>query len=119
MPAVMTFQGAQVVVTGGTGSLGRVVVRRLLSGAHGIPASVTVFSRDEAKQHQMRLSYLHRRAATDDVIYQAARQLLRFRIGDIRDPSAVRSAIRGADFVIHAAALKQVPTCEYFPGEAV
>lgn len=115
----MVLEGKRVLVTGGTGSLGQVVVRRLLSGEMGRPARVTVFSRDEAKQHYMRLSYLHREAATDEVIYRNFQQLLSFRIGDIRDYSAVLQAAREADVIIHAAALKQVPTCEYFPFQAV
>jgi UDP-glucose 4-epimerase len=78
-----------------------------------------VLSRDEAKQHEMRLSYLHRRDATDDVIYRNFRDLLRFRIGDMRDHTSVLQAVREAHVVVHAAALKQVPTCEYFPFEAV
>ncbi len=115
----MVLEGKRVLVTGGTGSLGQVVVRRLLSGEMGRPARVTVFSRDEAKQHYMRLSYLHREAATDEVIYRNFQQLLSFRIGDIRDYSSVLQAAREADVIIHAAALKQVPTCEYFPFQAV
>jgi FlaA1/EpsC-like NDP-sugar epimerase len=115
----MTLSGKHILVTGGTGSLGQVVVRRLLSGESGQPASVTVFSRDEAKQHDMRLSYINRTAATDEVIYRNFQQLLRFRIGDIRDYTSVADAVQHADVVIHAAALKQVPTCEYFPGQAV
>jgi UDP-glucose 4-epimerase len=106
-------------VTGGTGSLGQTLVQRLLEGEMGTPARVTVFSRDEAKQHYMRLAYLHRTEATDDVIYQNSRDLLNFRIGDVRDYSALLSAMREADVVFHAAALKQVPSCEYFPYEAV
>jgi UDP-glucose 4-epimerase len=85
----------------------------------GTPEGVTVFSRDEAKQHYMRLDYMHRDAATDDVIYQNSQDLLRFRIGDVRDFPALTSALRDADVVFHAAALKQVPSCEYFPVEAV
>lgn len=115
----MHLDGKRVVVTGGTGSLGQAVVRRLLTGEMGRPAKVTVFSRDEAKQHDMRLSYLHRAAATDEVIYTNFRELLSFRIGDIRDYSSVLQAVREADVVIHASALKQVPSCEYFPFEAV
>ncbi|MGH9650985.1 MAG: polysaccharide biosynthesis protein, partial [Terriglobales bacterium] len=111
--------GKRVLVTGGTGSLGRVVVRRLLTGEMGRPAKITVFSRDEAKQHDMRLSYLHRAAATDEVIYRSSQELLAFRIGDVRDYSSVLQAVRQADVVVNAAALKQVPTCEYFPFEAV
>ncbi len=114
-----TLEGKRILVTGGTGSLGQTLVRRLLSGEMGRPAHVTVFSRDEAKQHYMRLEYLHRKAATDDVIYQDAQDLLRFRIGDVRDLPALKAVIRESDVVFHAAALKQVPSCEYFPFEAV
>lgn len=115
----MDLEGKRILVTGGTGSLGQAVVRRLLTGEMGQPAKVTVFSRDEAKQHYMRLSYLNRQAATDEVIYRNFQQLLSFRIGDVRDYSSVLQAVREADVVIHAAALKQVPTCEYFPFQAV
>jgi UDP-glucose 4-epimerase len=67
----------------------------------------------------MRLEYMHRKAATDDVIYQNSQDLLNFRIGDVRDYSALLSAMRETEVVFHAAALKQVPSCEYFPYEAV
>ncbi len=107
------------LVTGGTGSLGQTVVRRLLAGELGNPGKITVFSRDEAKQHYMRLSFLHRSEATDDVIYRNSQRALSFRVGDVRDAAALGGALREADIVIHAAALKQVPTCEYFPAEAV
>jgi FlaA1/EpsC-like NDP-sugar epimerase len=113
------LDGKRVLVTGGTGSLGQVIVRRLLSGEMGKPARVTVFSRDEAKQHYMRLSYLHKEAATDEVIYRNFQEILSFRIGDVRDYSALLQAARDVEVVIHAAALKQVPSCEYFPFEAV
>lgn len=115
----MTLDGKRVLVTGGTGSLGRRVVTRLLAGRHGHPSRVTVFSRDEAKQHHMRLRLLHARAATDDVIYRDIETRLAFQIGDVRDEARMIEAVRGADVIIHAAALKQVPTCEYFPLEAV
>ena len=115
----MSIDGKRILVTGGTGSLGQRVVRRLLEGSVGRPAKVTVLSRDEAKQHDMRLRFLRRGAATDDVIYQRARDLLAFRIGDVRDFSTLVEAVADADVVIHAAALKQVPTCEYFPTEAI
>ena len=111
--------GKRVVVTGGTGSLGIALVRRLLSGELGQPDHVTVFSRDEAKQHAMRLAYLHRARATDEVIYRNFESTLRFQIGDVRDYAAVTTVLRDADVVFNAAALKQVPTCEYFPYEAV
>jgi len=115
----MIFDGKRILVTGGTGSLGKVLVRRLLSGGHGTPEKVIVLSRDEAKQHDMRMSYLHRTVATDEVIYKNFMQALEFRVGDVRDFGDVCSAIRDTDIVINAAALKQVPTCEYFPEQAV
>jgi UDP-glucose 4-epimerase len=85
----------------------------------GRPAKIIVFSRDEAKQHDMRLEYLQRQAATDEIIYQNSRELLVFRIGDVRNYSSLLQGVREAEVVFHAAALKQVPTCEYFPFEAV
>ena len=115
----MILDDQRILVTGGTGSLGRRVVRRLLTGEMGRPSRITVFSRDEAKQHYMRLEYLHKAAATDEVIYRNFQELLSFRIGDVRDYSALLQAARDADIIVHAAALKQVPSCEYFPFEAV
>ena len=108
-----------VVITGGTGSLGQMLVRRLLSGELGKLKKLVVFSRDEAKQHAMRLAYQHRTAATDEVIYRNFQQQLQFQIGDVRDYPSVSAVLRDADVVINTAALKQVPTCEYFPSEAV
>jgi UDP-glucose 4-epimerase len=119
MEKMKELEGKRILVTGGTGSLGKTLVRRLLRGEMGKPAKITVFSRDEAKQHFMRLEYLHRETATDDIIYQNSQDLLNFRIGDVRDYSALLGAMREADVVFHAAALKQVPSCEYFPYEAV
>jgi UDP-glucose 4-epimerase len=113
------LHGKRVLITGGTGSLGKVLVRRILSGEMGTPASVLVFSRDEAKQHYMRLDYMHRTVATDETIYKNFQSLLKFRIGDVRDEHSVTAALRDADVVFNAAALKQVPTCEYTPFEAV
>jgi UDP-glucose 4-epimerase len=84
-----------------------------------MPRQVTVFSRDEAKQHSMRLAFQRLRTATDEVIYHNFEQLLQFRIGDVRDPHSVSTMLRHADVVFNAAALKQVPSCEYFPYEAV
>jgi len=80
---------------------------------------VIVLSRDEAKQHDMRMSYLNRHVTTDEVIYNNFVNVLEFRIGDVRSYEDVCSAIKGADIVVNAAALKQVPTCEYFPVQAV
>jgi len=109
----------RVVVTGGTGSLGKVLVRRLLSGEIGLPKQITVFSRDEAKQHSMRLAFQRLRSSTDEVIYHNFERLLQFQIGDVRDLHSIASVLRSADVVFNAAALKQVPSCEYFPYEAV
>lgn len=113
------LEGKRILVTGGTGSLGKTLVKRILRGELGKPEKVTVFSRDEAKQHFMRLEYLYPKVATDDIIYENSQNVLNFVIGDVRDYSSLLSAMRNADIVFHAAALKQVPSCEYFPFEAV
>jgi UDP-glucose 4-epimerase len=115
----MIFENKRVVITGGTGSLGKVLVKRILSGEQGRPSKVIVFSRDEGKQHEMRLQYLHKLNSTDEVIFNNFKNLLTFIIGDVRDYNDVCSVLREADIVINAAALKQVPTCEYFPEQAV
>lgn len=114
----MLLDGKRILITGGTGSLGRRVVDRLLAGTEGRPRSITVFSRDEAKQHYMRVAYHSRHALTDDIIYQNSRDLLKFVIGDVRDYWSMLQAVRNADVIIHGAALKQVPSCEYFPDQA-
>tara|TARA_R110001583_G_scaffold178083_2_gene333793 strand:+ start:20143 stop:21207 length:1065 start_codon:yes stop_codon:yes gene_type:complete len=113
------LSGKKVVITGGTGSLGKVLLRRILSGEMGQPRKIVVFSRDEAKQHELRLDYSHRKMVTDDVIYNNFKQLLSFHIGDVRNFSDVCAVLQDADVVFNAAALKQVPACEYFPYEAV
>lgn len=113
------FQGKRILVTGGTGSMGKTFVKRVLSGEHGLPSKVIVFSRDEGKQHYMRLDYLHKKVSTDEVIYNNFKNVLEFRLGDVRDYASVCSALRDVDIVINAAALKQVPACEYFPYQAV
>ena len=115
----MLLDNKTILVTGGTGSLGKVLVRRLLSGELGTPKKVIVMSRDEAKQHEMRLEYLHRRVTTDEIIFHNFQHVLEFRIGDVRDFHDVCSAINSVDIVINAAAMKQVPTCEYFPEQAI
>lgn len=91
-----------VLVTGGTGSFGKTMVSRLL--AEGC-REIRILSRDEAKQEEMRIAY--------------GRPELKFYIGDVRDRAAVDKAMKGVDLVFHAAALKQVPSCEFFPMEAV
>lgn len=115
----MILEGKRVLITGGTGSLGKVLVHRLLSGELGNLQKLIVFSRDEAKQHFMRVGYMHKHAVTDEVIYQRANEVLEFWIGDVRNFHSVSSALQGIDVVINAAALKQVPTCEYYPYQAV
>lgn len=113
------FENKTILVTGGTGSMGKTFVKRVLSGECGVPRKVIVLSRDEAKQHEMRMSYLHRLVSTDEVIYRNFMNVLEFRIGDVRNYADVCSAVRDADIVVNAAALKQVPSCEYFPVQAV
>jgi FlaA1/EpsC-like NDP-sugar epimerase len=115
----MILKNKKVLVTGGTGSMGKTFVHRVLTGELGLPRKVIVYSRDEAKQHDMRMAYLHKTVSTDEVIFRNFMNVLEFRIGDVRDYSAVSAAVRDADIVINAAALKQVPSCEYFPEEAV
>lgn len=96
------FRGKTLLITGGTGSFGNAVLKRFLTTDI---AEIRIFSRDEKKQHDMRMCY------SDDRI--------KFYIGDVRDPSSIRNAMHNVDFIFHAAALKQVPTCEFFPLEAV
>jgi len=110
---------AVVLVTGGTGSLGQAFIRRVIRGERGYPSRVIVFSRDEAKQYAMKTSWKHLHAATDEIYYSNFEELIQFWIGDIRDYETVRRAVSESDVVIHAAAMKQVPTCEYFPAQAV
>jgi UDP-glucose 4-epimerase len=115
----MIFDKKRILIIGGTGSLGKVFVSRVLRGELGIPKKIIIMSRDEAKQHQMRMSYLHKFVATEEVIYNNFKNALEFRIGDVRDYADVCSVVKDADVVVNAAALKQVPTCEYFPAQAV
>jgi UDP-N-acetylglucosamine 4,6-dehydratase len=96
------FNNKTLLITGGTGSFGHAVLRRLLDSDS---AEIRIFSRDEKKQDDMRQKYNSSK--------------LKFYIGDVRDFSSVRSAMRGVDYVFHAAALKQVPSCEFHPLEAV
>jgi UDP-glucose 4-epimerase len=113
------LEGKRVLITGGTGSLGKILTKTILSGVYGKPAKVIIFSRDEAKQYDMRLAFRHLGAATEEIIYEDAESLLHFRLGDVRDFQSISSVLREADVVFNAAALKQVPTCEYFPYDAV
>lgn len=108
-----------VLITGGTGSLGKVLTRRLLAGELGTPKKIIIFSRDEAKQHALRVEYMNKEHATDEVIYHNFERLLSFQIGDVRDFHSIAAALRNIDVVFNTAALKQVPTCEYFPFQSV
>jgi len=113
------FQDKVILITGGTGSLGKTMVARILTGEEGTPKKIIIFSRDEAKQHSMRLMYLNTNVSTEEVIYSNFQRLLEFRVGDVRDYSDIALAMKGVDIVINAAALKQVPSCEYFPDQAI
>ncbi|KUG04342.1 capsular polysaccharide biosynthesis protein capd [hydrocarbon metagenome] len=112
------FKDKVVLITGGTGSLGKVLTRRLLANQSDCPHKIIIFSRDEAKQHFMRVEYQQKLKATDEIIYQDFGRLVEFRIGDVRNFYSVCAALDGVDIVVNAAALKQVPSCEYFPYEA-
>jgi UDP-glucose 4-epimerase len=119
MEKKMILDGKKILITGGTGSLGKVLVKRILTGEIGKPEKLMIFSRDEAKQHEMRMEYKNRKIATDEIIYHNFEELVEFRIGDVRDLHSICSTVKDANVVFNAAALKQVPTCEYFPIEAV
>ena len=102
------FTGKTLMITGGTGSFGNAVLNRFLQTDIG---EIRIFSRDEKKQDDMRHEY---QAKMPEVAHK-----IKFYIGDVRDLQSVRSAMHGVDYIFHAAALKQVPSCEFFPMEAV
>lgn len=108
--------GKNILVTGGTGSLGKTLIRRLLSYEMGEPESITVFSRDEGKQHQMMVNY---QTSNDEALKEKFFAKVKFRIGDVRDVASLMPAVMQSQVIINTAALKQVPSCEYFPAEAV
>lgn len=115
----MVFKNKVVLITGGTGSLGKTLVRRLMSNGNDVPRKIIIFSRDEGKQHAMRLEWENLKIATDNIYYHNYENILSFRIGDVKDYSSLLDPIKEADIIIHAAALKQVPVCEYFPEESL
>ena len=96
------FKGKTLLITGGTGSFGNAVLKRILDSDI---AEIRIFSRDEKKQDDMRRKF--------------SNEKLKFYIGDVRNLESVRDTVRGVDYIFHAAALKQVPSCEFFPLEAV
>ena len=96
------FKNKKLLITGGTGSFGNAVLDKFLDSDI---AEIRILSRDEKKQHDMRVVYNNPK--------------IKFFIGDVRDRDSIRSAISGVDYIFHAAALKQVPSCEFFPVEAV
>ncbi len=102
------FTGKTLMITGGTGSFGNAVLNRFLKTDIG---EIRIFSRDEKKQDDMRHEF---QAKMPDVA-----EKIKFFIGDVRDISSVKNAMHGVDYIFHAAALKQVPSCEFFPMEAV
>lgn len=102
------FKDKTLMITGGTGSFGNAVLRRFLRTDIG---EIRIFSRDEKKQDDMRHEY--------QVKYPEVAHKVKFYIGDVRSLESVRSAMPGTDYIFHAAALKQVPSCEFFPMEAV
>ena len=96
------FKNKKLLITGGTGSFGNAVLDKFLASDI---TEVRIFSRDEKKQHDMRVTYNNAK--------------IKFFIGDVRDRQSLLSAVNGVDYIFHAAALKQVPSCEFFPIEAV
>ena len=102
------FKDKTLMITGGTGSFGNAVLNRFLQTDIG---EIRIFSRDEKKQDDMRHEFQAKMPEVSDKI--------KFFIGDVRDLASVKNAIHGVDYIFHAAALKQVPSCEFFPIEAV
>ena len=102
------FANKTLMITGGTGSFGNAVLKRFLRTDIG---EIRIFSRDEKKQDDMRHEY--------QVKYPDVANKIKFYIGDVRNKSTLKYAMKGVDYVFHAAALKQVPSCEFFPMEAV
>ena len=108
MDKVSLFTGKTLMITGGTGSFGNAVLKHFLSSSIG---QIRIFSRDEKKQDDMRHDL--------QTSYPMCAGKVKFYVGDVRDKRSVSDAMHGVDYVFHAAALKQVPSCEFFPMQAV
>ena len=102
------FKGKTLLITGGTGSFGNKVLNRFLETDIG---EIRIFSRDEKKQDDMRHEF-------NNKMPEAAKKI-KFCLGDVRDTESVKNTMHGVDYIFHAAALKQVPSCEFFPIEAL
>ena len=102
------FKNKTLLITGGTGSFGNAVLNRFLDTDIG---EIRIFSRDEKKQDDMRHSF--------QIKMPEKSKKIKFYVGDVRDLASVKNAMHGVDYIFHAAALKQVPSCEFFPLEAV
>jgi Predicted nucleoside-diphosphate sugar epimerases len=96
------FRNKVILITGGTGSFGQVLVKKLINSS---VKEIRILSRDEKKQEDMRNAYNNKK--------------LKFFIGDVKDTNSIISSIQGCNYIFHAAALKQVPSCEFYPIEAV
>ena len=103
-----TFNNATLMITGGTGSFATTVLKHFLTSDIG---QIRIFSRDEKKQDDMRHDLQQK--------YPEYAGKVKFYIGDVRDPRSIADAMPGVDYIFHAAALKQVPSCEFFPMQAV
>ena len=113
------FNKKTILITGGTGSLGKTLIRRILTCELGTPKRIIVFSRDEAKQFYMQTEYNNCLNSTEEILYKNFKDIVKFVIGDVRNYDSVLGVCKQADIIINTAALKQVPTCEYYPYEAV
>ena len=105
---MFNFNGATLMITGGTGSFGTTVLKHFLNSDL---KQIRIFSRDEKKQDDMRHILQQK--------YPEQAEKVKFYIGDVRNIQSIRDAMPGVDYIFHAAALKQVPSCEFFPMEAV
>jgi len=103
----MSFKNKSILITGGTGSFGKALIRKLLKKDK--PNKILIYSRDEVKQAEMQ----------NDPLFQKHSKLLRYFIGDVRDEDRIKLALNNVDYVIHAAALKQIPAAEYNPMECI